>query len=48
MEERGISAHHATVTPWVVKYSPRLEEAFHRHKRPLWMNWRLDEGRDNH
>jgi putative transposase len=27
----------------VVKYSPQLEEAFHRRKRPVWISWRLDE-----
>jgi putative transposase len=27
----------------VVKYSPHLEEAFHRRKRPVWVSWRLDE-----
>jgi hypothetical protein len=27
----------------VVKYSPQLEEAFHRRKRPIWISWRLDE-----
>src|SRR3989475_10726438 len=24
-------------------YSPQLEEAFHRHKRPVWSSWRRDE-----
>jgi transposase-like protein len=27
----------------VVKYSPLLEEAFHRRKRPVWVSWRMDE-----
>jgi putative transposase len=48
MEERGVSVDHATVNRWVVKYSPQLEEAFHHRKRPVWMSFRLDEGRDNH
>jgi putative transposase len=26
-----------------VKYSPPLEEAFHRRKRPVWLSWRMDE-----
>ena len=34
MEERGVSVDHATITRWVVKYSPPLEAAFHRCKRP--------------
>jgi putative transposase len=34
---------HATIQRWVVKYSPQLEEAFHRRKRPVWVSWRMDE-----
>ena len=43
MEERGVSVDHATIQRWVVKYSPLLEEAFHRRKRPVWVSWRMDE-----
>jgi putative transposase len=43
MQERGVSVDHTTVNRWVVKYSPLLEAAFHRHKRPVWLSWRLDE-----
>jgi putative transposase len=43
MEERGVSVDHATIQRWVVKYSPPLEEAFHRRKRPVWISWRMDE-----
>jgi transposase-like protein len=43
MEERGVSVDHATINRWVIKYSPQLEEAFHRRKRPVWVSWRLDE-----
>ena len=43
MEERGVSVDHATINRWVLKYSPPLEEAFHRRKRPVWISWRLDE-----
>src|SRR5215471_8783173 len=43
MEERGVAVDHATIQRWVVKYSPRLEEAFHRRKRPVWISWRMDE-----
>jgi len=25
------------------KYSPQLEYAFHRRKRPVWRSWRMDE-----
>ena len=43
MEERGVPVDHATIQRWVVKYSPQLEEAFHRRKRPVWVSWRMDE-----
>jgi putative transposase len=43
MQERGVSVDHSTVTRWVLKYRPQLEEAFHRRKRPVWRSWRLDE-----
>src|SRR4030095_3984815 len=43
MEERGVPIDHATIQRWVVKYSPQLEEAFHRRKRPVWVRWRMDE-----
>jgi putative transposase len=43
MHERGVHVDHSTINRWVVKYSPQLEEAFHRRKRPVWVSWRLDE-----
>jgi putative transposase len=43
MQERGVSVDHTTVNRWVVKYSPPLEAEFHRHRRPVWLSWRLDE-----
>src|SRR5215813_2201307 len=43
MEERGVSVDHATIQRWVLKYSPPLEEAFPRRKRPVWRSWRMDE-----
>jgi putative transposase len=43
MQERGVSVDHATINRWVLKYSPQLEAAFHRRKRPVWASWRLDE-----
>jgi putative transposase len=33
MEERGVEVDHSTINRWVIKYSPQLEEAFHRRKR---------------
>ena len=43
MEERGVEVDHSTMNRWVIKYSPQLEEAFHRRKRPVWVSWRMDE-----
>jgi putative transposase len=43
MQERGVAVDHATVNRWVLKYSPPLEAAFHRRKRPVWLSWRMDE-----
>ena len=43
MQERGVSVDHATINRWVMKYSPQLEEALHRRKRPVWVSWRMDE-----
>ena len=43
LEERGVPIDHATIQRWVVTYSPRLEEAFHRRKRSVWVSWRMDE-----
>jgi hypothetical protein len=43
MEERGVELDHATINRWVIKYSPLLEDALHRRKRPVWVSWRMDE-----
>jgi putative transposase len=43
MAERGVEVDHSTMNRWVIKYSPQLEEAFHRRKRPVWISWRMDE-----
>ena len=43
MEERRVEVDHSTINRWVIKYSPQLEEAFHRRKRPVWLSWRMDE-----
>jgi len=39
MEERGVELDHATISRRVIKYSPQLEEAFHRRKRAVWISW---------
>jgi transposase-like protein len=43
MAERGVEVDHSTINRWVIKYSPQLEEAFHRRKRAVWVSWRMDE-----
>jgi putative transposase len=43
MRERGVYVDHSTINRWVVKYSPQLEEAFHRRKRSVGRSWRMDE-----
>src|SRR5262245_19945964 len=43
MRERGVHVDHSTMNRWVIKYSPQLEEAVHRRKRPVERSWRLDE-----
>jgi putative transposase len=43
MQERGVAVDHATINRWVIKYSPQLDEAFHRCKRPVGRSWRMDE-----
>jgi putative transposase len=43
MRERGVHVDHSTVNRWVIKYSPPLEDAFHRCKRPVQVSWRMDE-----
>jgi len=36
MEARGGDLDHTTINRCVIKYSPQLEEAFHRRKRHVW------------
>ena len=43
MADRGVDVDHSPINRWVSKYSPQLEEAFHRRKRPVWVSWRMDE-----
>jgi len=43
MAERGVKMDHSTINRWVVKYSPQLEQEFHRRKRPVSVSWRMDE-----
>src|SRR5262249_13187824 len=38
-----VDVDHSTINRWTIKYSPSLEEAFHRRKRSVWVSWRMDE-----
>ena len=42
MRERGVHVEHSPMNRWVIQYSPPLEDAFHRRKRPVWVSWRMD------
>ncbi len=43
MAERGVEVDHSSLNRWVLKYTPLLEMAFRRRKRPVGTSWRLDE-----
>ena len=43
MHERGVKVDHSTINRRVITFSPPLEEAFHRRKRPIWVSWRMEE-----
>ncbi|MFD1793216.1 IS6 family transposase [Ochrobactrum teleogrylli] len=43
MAERGIALDHSTVHRWVLHFSPKLLERFHRRKREVTRKWNLDE-----
>ena len=43
MAERGVSVDHSTINRWILKYSPQLEIAARKHRKPVSTSWRLDE-----
>jgi len=43
MEERGARVDHSTVQKWVVHFSPQLENAFRKRKKPVGSSWKMDE-----
>ena len=43
MAERGVAVDHATVHRWAIKILPVLAAVFRRRKRPVGVNWRMDE-----
>jgi putative transposase len=42
-QARGVIVDHSTINRWVLNYSPQLEAAFHRRKRPVWLSWWMDD-----
>ena len=43
MFERGFEIDHATLNRWVLHFSPLLEQASRKFKRPVHRSWRMDE-----
>ena len=43
MKERGVEVDHSSLNRWVLKYTPELEKAFRKRKRPVGTSWRMDE-----
>ena len=43
MAERGVFVDHSTLHRWSMKILPVLAAAFRWRKRPVGLNWRMDE-----
>jgi len=43
MSERGVTADHATLNRWVVKYAPEIANNAQKKKRRVAGSWRMDE-----
>ncbi|MDO6481891.1 IS6 family transposase [Shimia thalassica] len=43
LAERGVIVDHATLSRWVVKFSPLVAIEAHKRKRPSAVSWRMDE-----
>jgi putative transposase len=43
MEEHGVEVDHATLIRWVLKYVPRLDQAFRVRQWSVGPSWRMDE-----
>ena len=40
--ERGVVVDHATISRWVIKFTPVLEHRSRRRKKPVSNSWRMD------
>jgi putative transposase len=43
LEERGVTVDHATLNPWVIRYSPAIALKAKSQKREASQSWRMDE-----
>jgi len=43
LAERGVVVDHATLSRWVVKFSPLVAIEAHKRKKPSAVSWRMDE-----
>jgi transposase, IS6 family len=43
MAERGLGVDHSTITRWVLRYAPVLNERLRRHVRRPAGSWRVDQ-----
>jgi putative transposase len=42
-KDRGLQIDHSSIQRWVVKFTPELEEAARKKKKPVGSSWRMDE-----
>ena len=42
MQERGVAVDHATLSRWVIKFSPLIAARAQTRKRPIATSWRVD------
>ena len=40
---RGLNVDHATIQRWVCKFTPMIETAFRKRRKPVGNSWRMDE-----
>jgi len=43
LAERGVAVDHATLSRWVVKFSPLVAIEAHKRKKPGAVSWRMNE-----
>lgn len=43
MSIRGVTVDHATIRPWVFKFTPLFEKEFRQRKKCVVKRWRMDE-----